>query len=88
VSRLLAGTGHSARIRVGNIDPRAWLAVVLAHIADHPERLIAAVLPWNWKTARGSTTGTNLLIIPHRARRNGLARAIPSNQIRYDNIHI
>jgi hypothetical protein len=73
---------------VGDIDPKAWFAVVLARIADHPERHIAAVLPWNWKTARGSTTGANLLIIPHRARRNGLARAIPSYQIGYDNIHI
>jgi transposase len=35
-----------------DVDPRAWLADVLARIADHPARRIAELLPWNWKAAR------------------------------------
>ncbi len=33
-------------------DPKAWLADVLARIADHPMKQIADLLPWNWKAAR------------------------------------
>ena len=35
--------------KLNNIDPRAWLADVLARIADHPARRIAELLPWNWR---------------------------------------
>jgi transposase len=35
--------------RLNDIDPQAWLADVLARIADHPARRIAELLPWNWK---------------------------------------
>jgi transposase len=34
--------------KLNDIDPRAWLADVLARIADHPARRIAELLPWNW----------------------------------------
>jgi hypothetical protein len=30
-----------------NVDPQAWLADVLARIAD-PQSRIAELLPWNW----------------------------------------
>jgi transposase len=33
------------------IDPRAWLADVLARIADHKIGDLAALLPWNWGRA-------------------------------------
>jgi hypothetical protein len=33
------------------IDPKAWLADVLARIADHPASRIADLLPWNWPPA-------------------------------------
>jgi transposase len=33
-------------------DPKAWLADVLARIADHPAQQIDALLPWSWKAAR------------------------------------
>ncbi|MGB0087036.1 MAG: IS66 family transposase [Rhodomicrobiaceae bacterium] len=38
--------------RMNDVDPRAWLADVLARIADHPAKRIAELMPWNWKAAR------------------------------------
>ena len=35
-----------------NVDPRAWLADVLARIADHPASRIHQLLPCNWQPAR------------------------------------
>ena len=35
-----------------NVDPRAWLADVLARIADHPASRIEELLPWNWQALR------------------------------------
>jgi transposase len=37
--------------KLNDLDPRAWLADVLARLPDHPARQIAQLLPWNWKTA-------------------------------------
>jgi transposase len=36
---------------VNGIDPRAWIADVLARIADHKISDLAALLPWNWGRA-------------------------------------
>lgn len=36
--------------KLNNVDPRAWLADVLARIADHPARQLHELLPWNWAT--------------------------------------
>ena len=36
--------------KLNDIDPRAWLADVLARLPDHPARRIHELLPWNWKT--------------------------------------
>src|SRR5665213_1362773 len=33
-----------------NVDPRAWLADVLARIAGHPVQRLHQLLPWNWRT--------------------------------------
>jgi hypothetical protein len=38
--------------KLNDVDPRAWLADVLARIADHPASRLDELLPWNWK---GST---------------------------------
>lgn len=38
--------------KLNDVDPRAWLADVLARIADHPASRIAVLLPWSWKAAR------------------------------------
>ncbi len=34
--------------RLNDVDPQAWLADVLARIADHPASRIDELLPWNW----------------------------------------
>jgi hypothetical protein len=38
--------------KLNDIDPRAWLADVLARIADHPASRLHELLPWNWAQAR------------------------------------
>jgi hypothetical protein len=35
--------------KLNDIDPQAWLADVLARIADHPAQRIDELLPWNWQ---------------------------------------
>ncbi len=37
--------------KLNDIDPQAWLADVLARIADHKITELAALLPWNWRRA-------------------------------------
>lgn len=34
--------------KLNAIDPRAWLADVIARLPDHPARRIDELLPWNW----------------------------------------
>ena len=34
--------------RLNDIDPQAWLADVLARIADHPASRLDELLPWKW----------------------------------------
>ncbi|MCJ1960817.1 IS66 family transposase [Novosphingobium mangrovi (ex Hu et al. 2023)] len=35
--------------RLNDVDPQAWLADVLARIAEHPARQLDELLPWNWQ---------------------------------------
>jgi transposase len=35
--------------RLNDIDPLAWLADVLARIADIPQSRLSELLPWQWK---------------------------------------
>ena len=36
--------------KMNDIDPQAWLAYVLAHIAQHPASRLDELLPWNFKS--------------------------------------
>jgi transposase len=42
--------------KMNDIDPQAWLADVLARIADLPQNRLHELLPWNWKTAAPQKT--------------------------------
>ena len=35
--------------KLNDVDPQAWLADVLAHIADTPQTRLGDLLPWNWR---------------------------------------
>jgi transposase len=35
--------------KLNDVDPQAWLADVLARIADHAIQNLDQLLPWNWK---------------------------------------
>jgi transposase len=34
--------------KLNGVDPQAWLADVLARLADHPARRLEDLLPWSW----------------------------------------
>ncbi|MET3792518.1 hypothetical protein ABID37_002735 [Aquamicrobium terrae] len=38
-----------ATARLNDVDPQAWLADVLARIANTPQSRLADLLPWNWR---------------------------------------
>lgn len=35
--------------KMNNVDSQAWLADILARIAEHPAQQIDELLPWNWR---------------------------------------
>ena len=35
--------------KLNEVDPQAWLAYLLARIADTPQNRLDELLPWNWK---------------------------------------
>ena len=37
--------------KLNDVDPQAWLADVLARIADIPQTRLSELLPWNWRPA-------------------------------------
>ena len=43
--------------KLSDVDPKAWLAGVLARIAGHPMHRLDELLPWNLKAARDRATG-------------------------------
>ena len=42
--------------KMNDVDPQAWLADVLARIAEHPVRELDDLLPWNWRLLRESAS--------------------------------
>jgi hypothetical protein len=34
--------------KMNDVDPQAWLADVLARIAEYPVQRLDELLPWNW----------------------------------------
>jgi transposase len=38
--------------KLNEVDPRAWLADVLARLPEHPAKRLEELLPWNWKALR------------------------------------
>jgi len=42
--------------KLNGVDPRAWLADVLARIANHPASRLHELLPWNWRKAQEAVT--------------------------------
>jgi transposase len=38
--------------KMNDVDPQAWLADILARIADHPANRLDEFLPWNWRPVR------------------------------------
>jgi transposase len=38
-----------ATAKMNDVDPQAWLADVLARIAEHPAHRLNELLPWNWR---------------------------------------
>jgi transposase len=40
--------------KMNDVDPQAWLADVLARIAEHPAHKIDDLLPWNWRSPSAS----------------------------------
>ncbi|MGX1350878.1 transposase [Bradyrhizobium elkanii] len=45
--------------RLNNVDPKAWLADVLARIADLPTSRLRELLPWEWKLLRQANNATD-----------------------------
>jgi hypothetical protein len=47
--------------KLNDVDPRAWLADVLARINDHPASRLHELLPWNWqKTAQDTAAAARV----------------------------
>jgi transposase len=42
--------------KMNDVDPQAWLADVLARIAEHPVHKLDELLPWNWRATRQTTS--------------------------------
>ncbi|MCD2176172.1 IS66 family transposase [Rhizobium sp. C4] len=53
--------------KLNDVDPQAWLADVLARIADMPVARVEQLLPWNWQSAKVMPNAER----PHKIRTSG-----------------
>jgi len=44
-----------ATCKLNDVDPRAWLADVLAKLPDHPAHRVSELMPWAWKARQEAT---------------------------------
>jgi len=54
--RAAAMYGLIVTAKMNGIDPQAWLADVLARIAEHPASRLDELLPWNWQPANATVS--------------------------------
>ena len=47
-----ADDDHDLSLSLNDVDPKAWLADVLARIADLPTSRLHELLPWEWSSLR------------------------------------
>jgi hypothetical protein len=75
--------------KMNDIDPQAWLADVLARIADHAASRLDELLPWNWKPSPQTGSGGLTILadspprVPHRRDTNPNTRR-PPHRILWD----
>jgi transposase len=48
--------------KLNDVDPRAWLADVLARLPDHPAHRVGELLPWVWKARREAAASATTAI--------------------------
>jgi transposase len=68
-----------ATAKLNNIDPQAWLADVLAQIADLPQNRLSELLPWNWRAAGAQSSEPSRRLTPvthYRVPRQQAAAAL------------
>lgn len=49
-----------ATTKLNGVDPQAWLADVLRHIANHPATRLDRLLPWNWRKPAARPVGPTM----------------------------
>jgi transposase len=49
--------------KLNDVDPRAWLADVLAKLPDHPAHRIAEMMPWAWKARQEAAARVTTAVV-------------------------
>ncbi|MDB5369096.1 MAG: transposase, partial [Roseomonas sp.] len=62
--------------KLNDLDPRAWLADVLARIADHPASRLDQLLPWNWHRTQTPITAAAAAASASTAAITGCVRCV------------